>query len=56
MTAKNDVTGDVIRSKINNKTGYDAYREGWERIFGSKNVGSDKTGNQDRKSRTPRSK
>lgn len=37
MTAKNDVTGDSIRSKINNKTGYEAYREGWERIFNNKN-------------------
>jgi len=34
MATKNDITGDSIRSKINTKTGYDAYREGWERIFG----------------------
>jgi len=38
MPTKNDITGDSIRSKINSKTGYDAYREGWEKIFGGANV------------------
>jgi len=38
MASKNDITGDSIRSKINSKTGYDAYREGWDRIFGGANV------------------
>lgn len=54
MATKNDITGDSIRSKINNKTGYDAYRDGWERIFGDKNVRRRPTqdGNQNRKSRT----
>ena len=37
MTTKNDITGDSLISKIPN----DAYRENWERIFGSKN-GKDK--------------
>lgn len=31
-TAKNDITGDVIASK----GGSDAYRQGWDRIFGKK--------------------
>jgi hypothetical protein len=30
MTAKNDVTGDAIKTKIPSK----AYRDNWERIFG----------------------
>lgn len=33
MTAKNDVTGDSIKTKASNP---DAYAEGWDRIFGSK--------------------
>ena len=32
MTAKNDVTGDAIATKSNT----DAYREGYDRIFGKK--------------------
>ena len=32
MTAKNDVTGDALRSKASNKK----YDEGWDRIFGNK--------------------
>jgi hypothetical protein len=32
MAAKNDVTGDSIRSKNSNRK----YAEGWERIFGKK--------------------
>lgn len=32
MAAKNDVTGDSIRSKGYSK----AYADGWERIFGKK--------------------
>jgi hypothetical protein len=32
MTAKNDITGDEIKSKTNN----DLFREGWERIFAKK--------------------
>lgn len=30
MTAKNDITGDFIKTKAGN----DAYAEGWDRIFG----------------------
>lgn len=32
MTAKNDITGDLIKSKGNNS----AYSDGWDRIFGKK--------------------
>lgn len=32
MTSKNDVTGDLIKSRESNK----AYSEGWDRIFGKK--------------------
>lgn len=33
MAAKNDVTGDSIRTKVSNTRAYDA---GWERIFGKR--------------------
>ena len=36
MTAKNDITGDALRSKAPN----DKYAEGWDRIFGKKQVDS----------------
>lgn len=32
MTARNDITGDAIQTKGSS----DAYREGWDRIFGKK--------------------
>lgn len=32
MTSKNDITGDLIKSKQSNN----AYSEGWDRIFGNK--------------------
>lgn len=32
MTAKNDITGDKIQSKANT----DKFRDGWDRIFASK--------------------
>ncbi len=32
MTARNDITGDAIQTKGPS----DAYRDGWERIFGKK--------------------
>lgn len=32
MTARNDITGDAIQTKGSN----DAYRDGWDRIFGKK--------------------
>lgn len=34
MAAKNDVTGDAIRTKTSTK----AYAAGWDRIFGKKPV------------------
>jgi hypothetical protein len=33
MTAKNDITGDLIKSRYSNE----AYAVGYERIFGNKN-------------------
>lgn len=33
MAAKNDITGDKIKSKTGN---HKAYADGWDRIFGSK--------------------
>lgn len=32
MAAKNDITGDLIKSKNSNQ----AYGDGWDRIFGNK--------------------
>lgn len=32
MTAKNDITGDSIKSRTSNKK----YEDGWDRIFGNK--------------------
>lgn len=32
MTSRNDITGDTIQTKNSN----DAYRDGWDRIFGKK--------------------
>lgn len=34
MTAKNDVTGDAIKSKVNSEE----YRNNWDAIFGKKKV------------------
>lgn len=34
MAAKNDITGDLIKTKANSDT--EAYADGWERIFGKK--------------------
>lgn len=36
MTAKNDVTGDSIRTKVSNTC---AYAVGWDRIFGKSKKG-----------------
>jgi hypothetical protein len=48
-SAKNDVTGDSIRTKASN---HNAYGDGWERIFGKKKNKSKKVkntqGNTDR--------
>ena len=42
MAARNDITGDLIKTKANSDT--EAYADGWERIFGRKNkVVDDKT-------------
>lgn len=38
MTARNDVTGDLIQTKTATD---DKYAEGWERIFGKNKVASD---------------
>lgn len=39
MTSKNDITGDDIKTKGNT----DSYREGWDRIFGQKQVKKQET-------------
>jgi hypothetical protein len=39
VAAKNDVTGDALRTKAPN----DKYAEGWDRIFGKKEVNTDTT-------------
>jgi pimeloyl-CoA synthetase len=41
MAAKNDVTGDSIKTKTGNP---DAYAKGWDRIFQSKPRGNRKGG------------
>lgn len=33
MTAKNDITGDSLTSRVSS----DKYRDNWERIFGERN-------------------
>lgn len=35
MATRNDITGDLIKTKANSDT--EAYADGWERIFGKKN-------------------
>lgn len=37
MTSKNDITGDLIKSKNSNQ----AYEDGWDRIFGKKDINKD---------------
>ena len=44
MSAKNDITGDSIKTKIGDQN---KYTEGWERIFGDK---KQKTDNEKSKS------
>ena len=34
MASRNDITGDLIKTKANSDT--EAYADGWERIFGKK--------------------
>lgn len=40
LAARNDVTGDEIKSKTNNKQ----YADNWDRIFGNKNKPEEKPG------------
>lgn len=37
MATKNDITGDEIKTGVNSE----AFRSGWERIFGNKNSGEE---------------
>lgn len=46
MAAKNDVTGDSIRSKTSSK----AYSEGWDKIFGKKKTKKKQSGTAQRTS------
>ena len=39
MATRNDITGDLIKTKANGDD--DAYADGWERIFGKKNKVAD---------------
>jgi hypothetical protein len=45
MTAKNDVTGDLIKSRSQNKK----YSDNYDRIFGNKNKNKDKEDKEDKK-------
>lgn len=38
MVAKNDITGDAIKSRTNSQ----AYEDGWDRIFGKKKANDSK--------------
>ena len=38
---RNEITGDVIASKVRRAEDMDAYQSGWERIFGKKQIDSD---------------
>lgn len=38
---RNEITGDVIASKVRRAEDMDAYQSGWERIFGKKAIDSD---------------
>lgn len=46
MASRNDITGDLIKTKANSDT--EAYADGWERIFGKKNkvASTEATANQ----------
>ena len=39
MASRNDITGDLIKTKANSNT--EAYADGWERIFGKKDKVAD---------------
>lgn len=39
MASRNDITGDLIKTKANGDK--DAYADGWDRIFGKKNKVAD---------------
>ena len=38
---RNEITGDVIASKVRGAEDMNAYQSGWERIFGKKQVECD---------------
>lgn len=42
-TARNDITGDSISTR----TSSDAFRDGWERIYGKKDIKEDREINKD---------
>jgi len=44
VPSKNDITGDVIKSKVGTP---DKYADGWERIFGNKTQKTENVGNED---------
>jgi hypothetical protein len=46
VATRNDITGDLIKTKANSDT--EAYADGWERIFGKKNkvASTETTANQ----------
>lgn len=43
MTTRNDITGDAIQTKQSS----DAYRSGWDRIFGKKNANAQQESKDD---------
>jgi hypothetical protein len=45
MTAKNDITGDSIKSKVNSQT----YKDNYDAIFGNKNKKKDERKDETRK-------
>lgn len=45
FTAKNDVTGDLIKNKTSNQ---DAYASGWDRIFGNKKAETEAVNTEDK--------
>lgn len=49
MIARNDVTGDELKTGVNN----DSYRDGWERIFGKNQEAKENVPEQDTKENKP---
>ena len=52
MTTRNDVTGDLLQSKLNN----DNYRDNYDRIFGKKKAKQDTSNTTDASGREPEAK